>query len=163
MNKVLYMVAFVKDEIKSSIELSTTLTTRSFNPQVNTAWVQSFFNPESNLAKIFAPPPPPAPPTPLPPSKNEVDPQWLCTELLFTYLPLIMVSQTLRHGYLLKPFRIYFKLCMCDDGCEMDGKWITRCLAWFPLSFTLALCLFVTHFFFFFSFYLFYFPNAGKY
>lgn len=35
MNKVLYMVAFVKEEIKSSIGLSTTLITTSFNPQVN--------------------------------------------------------------------------------------------------------------------------------
>ena len=82
--------------------------------------------------------PPPQPP--FPHLKMKSTPSgyaWNC------YLPVkIMLSQTLRHGYLLKPFRIYFNLCRCDGGCKMDGKWITRCLAWFPPSFTLALSIF---------------------
>lgn len=106
------------------------------------------FQSRKQSCKDFPPPQPP-----FPHLKMKSTPSgyaWNC------YLPVkIMVSQTLRHGYLLKPFRIYFNLCMGDDGCEMDGKWITRCLAWFPPSFTLALCFFVTHFFFFFFHFIF--------
>lgn len=93
------------------------------------------FQSRKQSCKDFPPPQPP-----FPHLKMKSTPSgyaWNC------YLPVkIMLSQTLRHRYLLKPFRIYFNLCMCDDGCEMDGKWITRCLAWFPPSFTLALSIF---------------------
>lgn len=113
------------------------------------------FQSRKQSCKDFPPPQPP-----FPHLKMKSTPSgyaWNC------YLPVkIMVSQTLRHGYLLKPFRIYFNLCMGDDGCEMDGKWITRCLAWFPPSFTLALCLFVTHFFFFFFILSFLFSECGQ-
>ena len=81
MNKVLYMVAFVKEEIKSSIGLSRTSTATSFNPQANTQHDSNHCSiPKTILQRSFLSQPPPPPPH----KNNKVGPQELCMELLYT-------------------------------------------------------------------------------
>ena len=65
MNKVLYMVAFVKEEIKSSIGLSRTSKATSFNPQANTQHDSNHCSIPKTILQRFFPIPAPTPSPPI--------------------------------------------------------------------------------------------------